>query len=141
MPTAAPSQPAANDSASVFVREADVAEAARLDAEHLRAQIPDVPEDFGLAAPQEDLCPACGEPRRPRGRRVRELRARLSRRMSRRVVVWGTGNVGRPAIRAVLSHRDLELVGVDRAQPRLQGLGGCKRNPAASPAATFASRP
>lgn len=29
-----------------------------------------------------------------------------------RVVVWGTGNVGRPAIRAVASHRDLELAGV-----------------------------
>lgn len=29
-----------------------------------------------------------------------------------RVVVWGTGNVGRPAIRAVVSHRDLELSGV-----------------------------
>ena len=43
------------------MREADVAEAARLDAEHLRTQIPDVPEDFGIAAPQEDLCPACGE--------------------------------------------------------------------------------
>ena len=32
--------------------------------------------------------------------------------MGRRVVVWGTGNIGRPALRAVLSHRDLELVGV-----------------------------
>jgi hypothetical protein len=32
--------------------------------------------------------------------------------MPLKVVVWGTGNVGRPAIRAVLSHRDLELVGV-----------------------------
>jgi hypothetical protein len=32
--------------------------------------------------------------------------------MALQVVVWGTGNVGRPAIRAVLSHRDLELVGV-----------------------------
>lgn len=32
--------------------------------------------------------------------------------MTLKVVVWGTGNVGRPAIRAVLSHRDLELTGV-----------------------------
>lgn len=32
--------------------------------------------------------------------------------MGNRVVIWGTGNVGRPAIRAVASHRDLELVGV-----------------------------
>lgn len=32
--------------------------------------------------------------------------------MKKRVVVWGTGNVGRPAIRAVLSHAELELVGV-----------------------------
>jgi hypothetical protein len=29
-----------------------------------------------------------------------------------RVVVWGTGNVGRPAIRAVVAHRDLALAGV-----------------------------
>ena len=29
-----------------------------------------------------------------------------------KVAVWGTGNVGRPAIRAVLNHAELELVGV-----------------------------
>lgn len=46
---------------SVYVRREDAEEAARLDAEHLRLQIPDVPEDFGVAAPAEDLCPACGE--------------------------------------------------------------------------------
>lgn len=32
--------------------------------------------------------------------------------MALKVVVWGSGNVGRPAIRAVLSHAQLELVGV-----------------------------
>lgn len=32
--------------------------------------------------------------------------------MTYRVVVWGTGNVGRPALRAIASHRDLELAGV-----------------------------
>lgn len=32
--------------------------------------------------------------------------------MTKRVVVWGTGNVGRPAIRAVAAHRELDLVGV-----------------------------
>ncbi|WP_170287224.1 dihydrodipicolinate reductase [Halioglobus maricola] len=32
--------------------------------------------------------------------------------MKKRVLVWGTGNVGRPAIRAVLSHSDLELSAV-----------------------------
>lgn len=37
--------------------------------------------------------------------------------MTTRVVVWGTGNVGRPAIRAVAAHRDLELVGVVVANP------------------------
>ncbi len=37
--------------------------------------------------------------------------------MTTRVVVWGTGNVGRPAIRAVVAHRDLELVGVVVANP------------------------
>ena len=29
--------------------------------------------------------------------------------MGKRVIVWGTGNVGRPAIRAVLAHSELEL--------------------------------
>lgn len=37
--------------------------------------------------------------------------------MAYRVVVWGTGNVGRPAIRAVAAHRDLELVGAIVANP------------------------
>lgn len=32
--------------------------------------------------------------------------------MTTPVVVWGTGNVGRTAIRTVLTHRDLELAGV-----------------------------
>ncbi|WP_022958352.1 dihydrodipicolinate reductase [Spongiibacter tropicus] len=39
----------------------------------------------------------------------------------RKVVVWGTGNVGRPAIRAVLSHRELELVGVVVSNPAKVG--------------------
>jgi hypothetical protein len=37
--------------------------------------------------------------------------------MTSRVVVWGTGNVGRPALRAVAAHRDLELVGVVVSNP------------------------
>lgn len=37
--------------------------------------------------------------------------------MALNVVVWGTGNVGRPAIRAVAAHRDLELVGVVVSNP------------------------
>jgi hypothetical protein len=37
--------------------------------------------------------------------------------MTYRVVVWGTGNVGRPAIRAVAAHCDLELVGAVVANP------------------------
>ena len=41
--------------------------------------------------------------------------------MAKRVVVWGTGNVGRPAIRAVVSHRDLELVGVIASNPEKVG--------------------
>jgi hypothetical protein len=32
--------------------------------------------------------------------------------MALRVVVWGTGNVGKPAIRTVVANRNLELVGV-----------------------------
>lgn len=31
--------------------------------------------------------------------------------MSYKVVTWGTGNVGKYAIRAVLNHPELELVG------------------------------
>lgn len=38
------------------------------------------------------------------------------------VVVWGTGNVGRPAIRAVAAHQDLELVGVVVADPAKVGV-------------------
>ena len=41
--------------------------------------------------------------------------------MKKRVIVWGTGNVGRPAIRAVLSHHDLDLVGVLVADPAKLG--------------------
>ncbi len=37
--------------------------------------------------------------------------------MTHRVVVWGTGNVGRPALRAVAAHRELELVGTIVANP------------------------
>ena len=34
-----------------------------------------------------------------------------------KVAVWGTGNVGRPALRAILSHRDLELCAVIVSDP------------------------
>ncbi|MCU1365814.1 MAG: 4-hydroxy-tetrahydrodipicolinate reductase [Ilumatobacteraceae bacterium] len=42
--------------------------------------------------------------------------------MTSRVVVWGTGNVGRPAIRAVLASSDLELVGVIVSNPNKVGI-------------------
>lgn len=42
--------------------------------------------------------------------------------MKKRVVVWGTGNVGRPALRAVLAHPELELVGVVVSNPAKLGL-------------------
>ncbi len=41
--------------------------------------------------------------------------------MTYRVVVWGTGNVGRPALRAIAAHRDLELVGVIVSNPEKVG--------------------
>lgn len=41
--------------------------------------------------------------------------------MAHRVVVRGTGNVGRPALRAVISHPQLELAGVVVADPRKVG--------------------
>ena len=37
------------------------------------------------------------------------------------MVVWGTGNAGRPAIRAVAAHRDLELAGVVVSNPAKVG--------------------
>lgn len=40
----------------------------------------------------------------------------------KRVVVWGTGNVGRPAIRAVAAHRGLELAGVIVHDPEKVGV-------------------
>ena len=42
--------------------------------------------------------------------------------MALKVVVWGTGNVGRPAIRAVAAHHGLELVGVVVADPDKVGV-------------------
>lgn len=41
--------------------------------------------------------------------------------MSHRVVVWGTGNVGRPALRAVAAHPGLELAAVVVADPKKIG--------------------
>jgi hypothetical protein len=40
---------------------------------------------------------------------------------AQRVIVWGSGNVGRPAIRAVLSHHQLQLAGVVVANPDKAG--------------------
>ena len=37
--------------------------------------------------------------------------------MKKRVAVWGTGNVGRPAIRAVLAHHELDLCAVIVSNP------------------------
>jgi len=39
----------------------------------------------------------------------------------KRVVVWGTGNVGQPAIRAVVANRELQLVGVIVSNPAKVG--------------------
>jgi hypothetical protein len=41
--------------------------------------------------------------------------------MARRVVVWGTGNAGKPAIRAVVANRELELAGVVVSNPAKVG--------------------
>jgi hypothetical protein len=41
--------------------------------------------------------------------------------MTLKVAVWGTGNVGRPAIRAVTSHEQMELVGVIVSNPDKDG--------------------
>src|ERR1700712_3047841 len=47
--------------------------------------------------------------------------------MTLRVVVWGTGNAGRPAIRAVAAHADLELVGVVVSNPDKVGRDAGER--------------
>ncbi len=39
----------------------------------------------------------------------------------RRVIQWGTGNAGRPALRAIVAHPDLELVGVHAYSPEKVG--------------------
>lgn len=39
----------------------------------------------------------------------------------KRVVVWGTGNVGQPALRAVIGHKGLALVGVVVSSPAKEG--------------------
>lgn len=41
--------------------------------------------------------------------------------MTKRVIVWGTGNVGEPALRAVLSHRGLTLAGVITSSEAKEG--------------------
>lgn len=41
--------------------------------------------------------------------------------MRKRILVWGTGNVGRPALRAVAAHPELELAGVVVANPAKVG--------------------
>ncbi len=42
--------------------------------------------------------------------------------MTLRVAVWGTGNAGRPAVRAVAAHRDLELAAVIVSNPAKVGV-------------------
>lgn len=42
--------------------------------------------------------------------------------MKKRVAVWGTGNVGRPAIRAVAAHSGLELAAVIVSNPKKVGV-------------------
>lgn len=42
--------------------------------------------------------------------------------MAHRVVVWGTGNVGKPAIRAVVASSELDLVGVIVSNPDKVGV-------------------
>jgi hypothetical protein len=69
--------------------------------------------------------------------------------MRHRVVVWGTGNVGRPAIRAVVANRNLELVGVVVSNPEkvgrdageLAGIGETGVLATSDAAAALASKP
>lgn len=60
--------------------------------------------------------------------------------MTYRVVVWGTGNAGRPAIRAVAAHRDLELAGVVVSNPAKVGRDAGEPGAAGGGNATAANR-
>src|SRR6185312_8648608 len=48
--------------------------------------------------------------------------ARLLKRRMYRVVQWATGSMGRTALRRVIDHPDLELVGVYVYDPRKVGV-------------------
>ncbi|MGH0028999.1 MAG: hypothetical protein ACQGVC_04355 [Myxococcota bacterium] len=52
-------RPGANLPYGVYVREADAAAAAEVDAAFMKRQIPDMPEDAGGG--DDESCPACGE--------------------------------------------------------------------------------
>jgi hypothetical protein len=54
--------PADEQLCSVFVLAEDRERAAQLDAELLRSQIPDMPDDFVPGSGEEGRCPACDEP-------------------------------------------------------------------------------
>ena len=42
--------------------------------------------------------------------------------MAKRVIIWGTGNVGMPALRAAISHKGLDLVGVIVSSEAKEGM-------------------
>ena len=46
----------------VYVRDEDAEAAAEIDAQHMQAEIPDLPEGFEMSAEVSDACPACGHP-------------------------------------------------------------------------------
>ena len=47
---------------TLYVRPSDVAEAARIDAEFARTQVPDLPEASSAALAETDTCPGCDTP-------------------------------------------------------------------------------
>jgi len=47
---------------TLYVRESDAAEAARIDAEFARTQVPDLPEASSAALAETDTCPGCDTP-------------------------------------------------------------------------------
>ena len=68
------------------------------------------------------------------------MTSRGSQVEQRKVVVWGTGNVGRPSVRAVVADPGLELVGVVVSNPDKEGKDAAELCGLSEPTGVLATR-
>lgn len=68
------------------------------------------------------------------------MTSRGSQVEQRKVVVWGTGNVGRPSVRAVVADPGLELVGVVVSNPEKEGKDAAELCDLSEPTGVLATR-